>query len=649
MERRHRVKALWIALAGSVILSAVIVPLWVTADSGQANFTATLYSDVIRFEADGVASLRVTTYDLAENELWNSALVMGDFVDWDRSNARGERLANGLYLYLAQGWDSADVLILNKTGKVVLLPGDQVELRAAPVVGVVDDAAGIGDWPVTTKGLSDTGIFKDVGIGISPPQRILHISHDHFPYTHMTNDQSGHTGTDGITLGLRDAPNAGYIRLRENWPFQIWTNDAIRMTVAANGYVGIGIDTPGRILHIHDQHFSYAHMTNSASGTSGTDGLSLGLRDAPDAGYIRLRENWPFDIYTNNLQRLRVAANGNVGIGTTTPSQKLDVAGDINMTGFLYRNGTTLVHNDATNYNTFVGRAAGNLTMSGGQNTGVGDSVLSSLTSGNGNTALGENALLLTTTGHFNTAVGDDAMFSNVGGEDNTAVGDDVLVANIEGDANTAVGKNALEDNVNDNNTAVGYNALLDLSSGSSNTALGHTAGQYCTNGSHNVYISNGGTNESNTTRIGDGNQTRTFISGIYGVAIAGGTQVVVDANGQLGNGSISSRAAKRNIANIGASSRFLYDLRPVSFLYREEIDPVGIPQYGLIAEEVAEVAPELVVTDEVGDPMMVRYELLAPLLLNELQEQRELIETQQSRIDTLLERLEALEQEVRD
>jgi len=176
-------------------------------------------------------------------------------------------------------------------------------------------------------GLSDTGIFKDVGIGISPPQRILHISHDHFPYTHMTNDQSGHTGTDGITLGLRDAPNAGYIRLRENWPFQIWTNDTIRLTVAASGYVGIGTSTPGRILHIHDQHFSYAHMTNSASGSSGTDGLSLGLRDAPDAGYIRLRENWPFDIYTNDLQRLRVAADGNIGIGTTNATDKLTIQG----------------------------------------------------------------------------------------------------------------------------------------------------------------------------------------------------------------------------------------------------------------------------------------------------------------------------------
>jgi hypothetical protein len=133
MQRQRRVRAFWIALVGAVILSAVIVPLWVTADSGEISFTATLYSDVIRFEAGGVASLRVTIYDLSENELWSSGLVMGDFVDWDRANARGERLANGYYLYLAQGWDGSDTLILSKAGKVVLLPGDQVQLQAAPI------------------------------------------------------------------------------------------------------------------------------------------------------------------------------------------------------------------------------------------------------------------------------------------------------------------------------------------------------------------------------------------------------------------------------------------------------------------------------------------------------------------------------------
>ena len=103
MQRRQRIRALWIVLIGAVVLSGAVIPLGGAADSGDIGFTATLYSDAIRFEADGVASLRVTIYDLSENELWSSGLVMGDTVDWDRANASGERLANGYYLYLAQG------------------------------------------------------------------------------------------------------------------------------------------------------------------------------------------------------------------------------------------------------------------------------------------------------------------------------------------------------------------------------------------------------------------------------------------------------------------------------------------------------------------------------------------------------------------
>jgi len=621
MERSKRNWALRLAVGLVVVAGAFLASMSGFAEREGVSFTATLYSDVIRFEADGVASLRVTVYDLAENELWSSGQVMGDFVDWDRANERGERLANGYYLYLAQGWDGSDALILNKAGKVVLLPGDQVELRAAPTTGGITFEN--PDITFGTKAVGETAYYSYIDLsGVNYPQYI------------MLSDLGGahQWSFFGSSAGF-------YIRDRTvaRNPFAI-LNSAPNNALVLDGSGYLKLSQSNYPQYIMKSNLGGAHEWSFFGADTGyyirdrTAGLnSFGIQNSAPAN------------------SLIIQSDGNVGIGTASPGQELDVAGDINITGFLYRNGTTLVHNDATDYNTFVGRAAGNLTISGSGNTGVGDSALSSLASGNGNTALGENALILNTTGHFNTAIGNDAMFGNVGGGNNTAVGDDVLVANTEGDANTAVGKNALEDNVDDNNTAVGCDALLDLSSGSNNTALGHTAGQYCTSGSHNVYISNGGTSESNTTRIGDANQTRTFISGIYGVAIAGGTQVVVDANGQLGNGSISSRAAKRNIANIGASSRFLYDLRPVSFLYREEIDPVGIPQYGLIAEEVAEVAPELVLTDEAGDPMMVRYELLAPLLLNELQEQRELIETQQSRIDALLERLEALEQEVRD
>ncbi len=186
MARLLRTRRTWlIALALLAATTGVIVSLLVLARPSDVAFTATLYSDVIRFEADGVASLRVTIYDLAEKELWSSGEVFSGFVDWDRTNGRGERLANGYYLYLAQGWDSDDRLVLNKTGKVVLLPEDQVQLKATPPVPspAIRDGDGSefsGDpvmGPMAVIGsLSDTGIFSEVGIGTDSPSRPLHVT-----------------------------------------------------------------------------------------------------------------------------------------------------------------------------------------------------------------------------------------------------------------------------------------------------------------------------------------------------------------------------------------------------------------------------------------------------------------------------------------
>jgi len=601
MERRG-LAVIGALVAASFNLSAVAVSLAVP------TFTATRFADLIRFEAEGVVSLQVRVYDLAETILWDSDVLLGDMVDWDRTDTFGERVANGLYVYHVQGWDAVGSPTLDKTGKVALLPGDQVELRSAPVpVPVRGDSAADRDEGTITQpmGLGDHPIYGSMRIGTTSGGYMLRVEGDV-------------NGGQGVMV---DNPNTG----TSAYTFFTLMNDLNHALQ----------------LHVFGENYSSSSLADKARlRASGTDGLILATSDPA-----------PIEFQIDDSTRMVLDDSGNVGVGTTSPSQELDVAGDINMTGFLYRNGTTLLHNDAANYNTFVGRNAGNQTMTGAENTGMGDSALSSLTSGNANTALGENALITNEDGSWNTALGDDSLFSNVSGNWNTGVGDNVLVANTLGDANTAVGRKALEDSANDNNTAIGCEALLDLTSGSNNTALGHAAGQYCTTGSHNVYISNGGTNESNTTRIGDANQTRTFISGIYGVAVAGGSQVVVDSNGQLGNAGISSREFKRDIADIGSTSELLYDLRPVSFFYREELDPVGVPQYGLIAEEVAEVAPELVLADEFGNPESVRYNLLAPLLVEELQRKdeeirdlRSQIEALQGQVRDMLQRLDAIE-----
>jgi hypothetical protein len=113
-------------------VAAIVVPLLVLAGSGQATLTAETYADVIRFGVQGAGTLQIQIYDLSEKVLWDSGEISSDFVDWDRTDTWGDRLANGYYLYLAQAWDMSGSLILSKTGKVALLPGDQVQLQSAP-------------------------------------------------------------------------------------------------------------------------------------------------------------------------------------------------------------------------------------------------------------------------------------------------------------------------------------------------------------------------------------------------------------------------------------------------------------------------------------------------------------------------------------
>lgn len=298
------------------------------------------------------------------------------------------------------------------------------------------------------------------------------------------------------------------------------------------------------------------------------------------------------------------------------------------------------------NYNTGVGYHSLIANTTGGSNTAVGDEALTSNTSGSDNTTVGEDALNDNTTGLNNTAIGEDALTDNQSGDNNAAVGEDALYYNVTGHGNAAVGHYALRDST-DNNTAVGSYAFYDLASGTHNVALGHTAGGNLTSGSHNVYISNDGlVGESNTMRIGDVNQPRAFVAGIDGVTVSGGTLVYIKPDGQLGT-TTSSACFKTGIADLGSASDMLYALRPVTFQYNPEIDPDGLTQYGLIAEEVAEVASDLVITDENGEPYTVRYEQLVPLLLNEIQKQHGVIDAQQDQIGELWAEIEALKEAV--
>src|SRR6266403_312344 len=249
----------------------------------------------------------------------------------------------------------------------------------------------------------------------------------------------------------------------------------------------------------------------------------------------------------------------------------------------------------------------------------------------NFNTFLGEDALINNTTGSNNTANGGNALSSNTTGNSNTATGFRALFSDTTGFFNTANGDSALfSNNSGFHNTADGFNALAFNTTGSVNTALGFAAGSNLTTGSNNIDIGNPGVAaESNTVRIGtQGTQTATYIAGIYQATVAKGVSVVIDSTGHLGTKGSSERF-KENIKPMDKASEAVLALKPVSFHYKKELDPEGIPQFGLVAEQVEKVNPDLVARDDQGKVYTVRYEAVNAMLLNEFLKEHRKVEQQ--------------------
>jgi hypothetical protein len=280
-------------------------------------------------------------------------------------------------------------------------------------------------------------------------------------------------------------------------------------------------------------------------------------------------------------------------------------------------------------FNTGVG--AGTLVLNtGDQNTATGAAALLLNTTGSFNTANGTRALLSNTTGTQNTATGFVALYRNTTGAYNTGNGTNALVNNTTGSQNTANGINTLHTNTTGSaNTANGSNALFS-NTGDNNTALGFAAGDSLTTGSNNIDIGNHGVaGETGIIRIGGGSQTATYVAGIAGQTVgAGGSTCYVDNDGKLGV-FLSARRFKTDIADMAAASDALLALRPVTFHYKPELDKTGIPQFGLVAEEVAEVNPDLVTHDAKGDISTVRYEAVNAMLLNEFLKEHKTVQEQ--------------------
>jgi hypothetical protein len=249
-----------------------------------------------------------------------------------------------------------------------------------------------------------------------------------------------------------------------------------------------------------------------------------------------------------------------------------------------------------------------------GGNTAEGQNALFTLTSGGFNTAVGYLSLRSDTTGQLNTAVGAGALLANTG-NNNTATGGGALLSNTTGAANTANGALALFSNISGHaNTAIGVEALYHHTTGNSNTAIGNLAGYNLITGSNNVYIG------QNTAGIA-GESNACYIASIWGQTSVNSVPVLINSDNKLGT-LTSSKRFKEKIRPMDNASEALFTLKPVTFHYEKAVDPAGVSQFGLVAEDVEKVNPDLVVRDKEGKPYSVRYDQVNAMLLNEFLKQ---------------------------
>jgi uncharacterized coiled-coil protein SlyX len=306
-------------------------------------------------------------------------------------------------------------------------------------------------------------------------------------------------------------------------------------------------------------------------------------------------------------------------------------------------NNTTGLFDTAVGYESLLNNTAGN------NNSALGQETLKKNTTGFNNTAVGAAALAGNTIGSLNTATGVLTLNSNTTGTRNTATGGQALPSNTTGSRNTATGFGALTQNQTGNhNAAFGWIALF-FNTGNQNIGLGDGAGENLTTGDNNIDIGNLGlAGDANTIRIGTQvftpdppsgldhpAHTATYIAGISGQTASGGVPVYINSDGKLGTLTSSARF-KTDIKPMDKTSEMILALKPVTFRYKKEVDPKGISQFGLVAEEVEKVNPDLVARDEEGKVYSVRYEAVNAMLLNEFLKEHRKVDEQQATITEL-------------
>jgi len=760
-------------LAASVVLMVLVVALDVSAQTPRV----VRQSGVVRDEAGqpraGAATLTFAIYADAEGgaALWTDAQAVTLDADGGYSVVLGAAQPDGLPPELFASGE-ARWLGVQVQGQA---DAPRVLLVSVPYALKAADADTVGGKPLSAFVLAGdtTGTGED---GLTyVDTRVLRqaLSGTLGPTAGPLPSSFGAPGYIGVFTGTADLGNSIM--------FQSGTSIGVNTTAPAAAFHTMATAAPGAFFDVYSNALGALPVVyRAARGTPGaptavqTDDIlgGLAVRGYGATGFsggqgqvmFRAAEPWTDAAHGTYLQltttplgsaswveRMRITPEGNVGLGTTTPGQKLSVAGTIESTtgGFRFpdgsvqtmaatsdtvnsafgyfslRNNTTglgnsalgsyalqmnttgsdstavgasslrfnttgsdnaavgaysltanttgtgnaavgassLTANTTGNGNTAVGASSLEANTTGSYNAAIGTASLSANTTGNYNAAVGFLSLTANTTGVNNAAVGASSLTANTTGVNNAAVGASSLAANTTGFANAAVGESSLAANTTGTrNAAVGYASLAANTTGnfnaafgrvslyanttgSRNIAIGDGAGYQLTTGSNNIAIGNTGiAAEADTIRIGTaGTHTRAFVAGISGVTTgAAGVAVLVDGNGQLGTIS-SSRRVKDDIADMDAASSALMRLRPVTFHYKSDQNPSGRTlQYGLIAEEVAEVYPGLVARSADGQIETVLYQFLPPMLLNEYQKQQRTIEAQAVELATQTARLDA-------
>jgi hypothetical protein len=358
---------------------------------------------------------------------------------------------------------------------------------------------------------------------------------------------------------------------------------------------------------------------NDCSGAFGNTGLGINALDSVDTSHGGINNT----AVGQNALTADTVGYYNVAIGSNALAS--NIAGNFNMAI-----GAEALKQNNADFNLAIGFRTGYMNTTGTHLTGIGAA-----------------ALRNNTTGSNDTAIGSDAMRENSIGDNNTAIGSSALSTNSQGNVNTAVGSEALmNNNTGIHNTAIGAGALLGNTTGGFNIAIGSFAGANLTTGYDNIDIGHSGfPGEHDTIRIGTSNGIATFIDGIYGVQEPGpAVAVYVSSGGQLGTAA-SSRRFKKEIRRMDKASEAILALKPVTFYYKN--DATNTPAFGLIAEEVADVNPDLVVRDKEGKPFSVRYDQVNAMLLNEFLKEHAKVEQLkkdfESRIAEQQKQIEAL------